>query len=158
MTRDPSTRHFAAIGSFIHGCSSIEGDLADLLRDATGIKESEIARAIIGVGDLRVKDYITIIKRVAKIRNFKTKELDYLDRLLQWVTYFNDVRQVIAHKPCHAYDRDWMRFFNHYTAKSLKTQWSYHCSIQQLKKASALMREVGVGLTTVQMQLVGAEF
>ncbi len=133
----------------------MEGSLAELLRDVTGIADDQIARAIIGVGDLRVNDYGTIIKRVAAIRDLDTSNLQWL---LHWVSYFNDVRKVIAHKPCGVYDRDMMRFHNFSTAKAPNDLWTYHCSVGELKKARVFIKEVDIGLTAVQQQFRGHDF
>src|SRR3954470_23126445 len=140
--RDPNSRHFRALGQFIYRCSEIEASLAEMLRQLSGIENEQIARAVMGVGDLRVSDYITIAKRLVAITQVKTEKLSHL---LLWVTYFNDVRNVVAHKPFYVRG-DLMAFSNTWTAKTRESRWMYECTQQALRNAAAIADEVALSL------------
>lgn len=145
---EPSPEHYEAIGRFIYGCSDVESRLAEVMRKATGIENEDIARAVIGIGDLRIKDYGEIIKRAFRIRGIDNPELK---TLLMWVTYFNDVRNVIAHKPMVVLEGGVMWFSNYHTVKFKKNAWIYKCTAAQLRKAAELLDRLAMALVIVDM-------
>ena len=144
---DPTSEHFALVGRFIYGCTDIESRLAEVMRQVVGIDDEEIARAVIGIGDLKVSDYIEVIKRACTIRGIDNQELK---TLLLWASYFNAVRGVIAHKPFLILSGR-MAFSNYHTAKSIKKVWVYHCSTEQMNSACEFMEKVVMGLVILDL-------
>lgn len=140
---DPSTRHYTAIGRYVARCSVLEVILLEVLHRISGIPNEDLVRAVIGgVGDLRVTDSIQIVKRSADAAQLQSPELTLL---LVWCSYFNDIRQVIAHKPFFI-NREGMWFHNYRSAKARKSAWQYKCTVRELKNACTVMETVSSAL------------
>lgn len=130
----PKRKHYAAVGRFVASCSSMAIFLNLNMRISLGIEE-EIARMMIGIGDLTVKDLITMIKRIQVLKKLSPDAVEIQNRVLSWCSYFNDVRNVVAHKAMYARGNN-IYFHNTHTAKDVSKAWTYECTIAQLENAS----------------------
>ena len=148
----PNSRHLAALGRFVEQCSSLEISLSLVLRRMLKINPT-LARAIIGIGDPRVTDLITLIKRVSKINKPSHSAGIKLQNMLAWANYMNSVRSVVAHKPMYVKGVV-MCFHNANTAKSEEVKFVYRCSTHQMNDLSDIGYRVCVGLHAMPNPLV----
>lgn len=140
----PKTRHYAALGRFIVECSLMEMCLNLLLRRVIGIDE-RLTRIIVGgTGDVRVADLIRLTKQVSAMKATDDEVSELQNRLLDWATYVNDLRSVVAHKPFWREKGDVMVFHNTHHAKTEERKWKYRCSVKQLNNLSKLMDNMNI--------------
>lgn len=131
FTGDPTREQYAAIGEFISNCSLLEVTMHVLLRHWLGIDE-HIARGL--VGEPRTKDLIDLLRfAYASQSSFKASDetADLLATIYAKAMYINDVRAVVAHKPCLT-DGTSLMFHNAMTYKRKTSEFKYECTAVQL--------------------------
>lgn len=146
----PQPNHYAALGCFIAHCSHMEIFLTLNMRLSLRIEE-EVSRMMIGVGDLRVKDLIRMIKRVQVLNKLEPEAKVVQDRILSWCTYFNDIRNFVAHKPMYVENEngDELVFHDTHTVKLKDNVYKYRCTIGQLDRASEFISDLLVCLLSM---------
>lgn len=130
-TANPTPADLQAIGEFITACSILEIEIHNILRALLRVDE-HVARIL--VGERRVGDLVQLLRFGFFERSplqFEEDDKNAIDALLQRVHYVNDVRAIVAHKPCSADDRS-LEFHNQATAAKKSREFRYVCTAAQL--------------------------
>lgn len=117
---------FAALGRFVAGCSYIEVSLQSTLKHFLAL-EDNLARMF--VGELSIVDLSLKLRTVLSTRA-EPYAIPY-DPVHQQITYINEVRRWVAHKPFQTISGA-MFFTNLITAKSEASIKDYECTAAQL--------------------------
>jgi hypothetical protein len=134
-TCSPGAADYQAIGEFITACSLIEVNMHVVLRHWLSVEE-QIARTLLG--EARFKDLIRFLRFAFEIqtRFNPTDELrNTFELLYKQFEYINNIRAVIAHKPCFT-DGIGLMFHNSLTADKEEKLFRYICSSKQLRNCA----------------------
>jgi hypothetical protein len=141
----PRHRDYKAIGEFVTACSLLEVTLHLVIRPLLQVKDQVVRRLI---GEPRLGDLIDLFKFAISVQEPLplTPQADALiARLLSRVRYANNVRSIVAHKPCNT-DGISLEFHNRLTAKVASNRFQYICTATQLKNCADHVLEVAHAL------------
>jgi hypothetical protein len=143
FNRNPLPRDYQAIGEFITATSLIEVVLHRAIRRWLGLDEG-IARALIG--EPRHGELLDKLKFAFQNHYGESLETALLiDPICGEMIAINNVRSVVAHKPCWT-DGVALAFSNGDTASKASKKFVYVCTHKQLKGLADWASEVGYAL------------
>jgi hypothetical protein len=145
----PQSREYESLGRFVASCSSVEISLHAIARQLMGIDE-DLARLL--VGEPRVGDLMKFIKDVSALKGIDSTKRKALFNALDWASYTNRVRSVVAHKPMHMQNKK-MIFHNSVTARFRKKSWFYECLSTELDECSTIAFNTASVISDVMDQL-----
>jgi hypothetical protein len=129
---------YAALGTFIAMCSTLEAALHICLKVLLHVEDS-VERLL--VGEPRLGDLVTLVKSAAQIQGMSDDLYELVKELGTMTTDNNKIRQVVAHKPLMFFEGE-MLFHNSLTAKTEVARYFYKCSAERLFNQAMLTGEL----------------